>query len=146
MLVGNTEDLFAANADDLHLPAQAASASHRIAFGGNAGKPVRRLRSSQALWPSEDDVEVSSHACINVGGYSVHAATAVKSNERDRLEKLVRYMVPEHAKRATNALGVRDQRSLMNDLVLDLWLLSLLKFQAKLQLGCSTSRRRPVST
>jgi hypothetical protein len=27
-----------------------------------------------------------------VGGYSVHAATAVKSNERDRLEKLVRYM------------------------------------------------------
>jgi hypothetical protein len=42
MLVGNTEDLFASNADDLHLPAQAASASHRIAFGENAGKPVRR--------------------------------------------------------------------------------------------------------
>jgi hypothetical protein len=92
MLVGNTEDLFAANADDLHLPAQAASAAHRIAFGENAGKPVRRLRSSQTLWPSEDDVEVSSTACINVGGYSVHAATAVKSDERDRLEKLVRYM------------------------------------------------------
>jgi hypothetical protein len=62
MLVGNTEDLFASNADDLHLPAQAASASHRIAFGENAGKPVRRLCSSHALWPSEDDVEVSSHA------------------------------------------------------------------------------------
>ena len=92
MLVGNTEDLFAANADDLHLPAQAASAAHRIAFGENAGKPVRRLRSSQALWPSEDDVEVSSTACVNVGGYSLHAATAVKSSERDRLEKLVRYM------------------------------------------------------
>jgi hypothetical protein len=32
-----------------------------------------------------------------------HAATAVKSDERDRLEKLVRYMVPEHtgASRAT---------------------------------------------
>jgi hypothetical protein len=110
MLVGNTEDLFATNADDLHLPAQAASASHRIAFGENAGKPVRRLRSSQALWPSEDDVEVSSHACIEVGGYSVHAATAVKSNERDRLEKLVRYMVPERTQCATNALGVRAQR------------------------------------
>jgi hypothetical protein len=93
MLVGNTEDLFASNADDLHFPAQAASASHRIAFGENAGKPVRRLRSSQALWPSEDDVAVSSPACINVGGYSVHAATAVKSDERDRLERLVRYMV-----------------------------------------------------
>ena len=29
---------------------------------------------------------------INVGGYSVHAATAIKAQERDRLEKLVRYM------------------------------------------------------
>lgn len=92
MLVGNTEDLFSSANDDLHLPAQAASASHRIAFGQNAGKPVRRLRSTHAAWPSEDDIEVSSNACINVGGYSVHAATAVKSEERHRLEKLVRYM------------------------------------------------------
>ena len=92
MLVGNTEDLFSSANDNLHLPAQAASASHRIAFGQNAGNPVRRLRSSHALWPSEDDVEVSSTACVNVGGYSLHAATAVKSDERDRLEKLVRYM------------------------------------------------------
>ena len=92
MLVGNTEDLFSSANDNLHLPAQAASASHRIAFGQNAGTPVRRLRSSHALWPSEDDVEVSSTACISVGGYSVHAATAVKSDERDRLEKLFRYL------------------------------------------------------
>jgi hypothetical protein len=76
MLVGNTEDLFSGTADDLHLPAQAASASHRIAFGANAGNPVRRLRSSHALWPSEDDVEVSSHACINVGGYSISHGTS----------------------------------------------------------------------
>jgi hypothetical protein len=29
---------------------------------------------------------------VNVGGYSIHAATALKAHERDRLEKLVRYM------------------------------------------------------
>jgi hypothetical protein len=39
-----------------------------------------------------EEPQVSSTACVNVGGYSLHAATAVKSSERDRLEKLVRYM------------------------------------------------------
>lgn len=92
VLLGNTEEIFACNNDELHLPAQAASVGHRIAFGPNAGKPVRRLKLGNSLWPSEDDVEVSSDACVNVGGYSVHAATAVKLYERDRLERLVRYM------------------------------------------------------
>jgi uncharacterized protein YbaR (Trm112 family) len=92
MLLGNTEDLFAQNDDNLHLPAQAASVAHRIAFGLHAGEPVRRLRTAHSSWPSEDDVEVSSHACVSAGGYSVHAATAVKGYERDRLERLVRYM------------------------------------------------------
>ena len=64
----------------------------KFLLGENAEKPVRRFRSSRALWPSEDDVEASSTACINVGGYSVHAATAVRSDELDRHEKLVRYM------------------------------------------------------
>jgi hypothetical protein len=76
MLVGNTEELFSSANDDIHLPAQAASAAHRIAFGENSGKPVRRLRSSHALWPSEDDVEVSSTACVNVGGYSISHGTS----------------------------------------------------------------------
>jgi hypothetical protein len=58
----------------------------------SAGQPVRRLRLGNRPWPAEDDVEVSSTACVNVGGYSVHAATAIKAHERDRLEKLVRYM------------------------------------------------------
>ncbi len=71
MLVGNTEDLFSSAAADIHLPAQAASAAHRIAFGANAGNPVRRLRSSQAFWPSEDDVEVSSNVASTwCGGWS----------------------------------------------------------------------------
>jgi hypothetical protein len=92
MLQGNTEEIFAETSDQLHLPAQAASVANRIAFGPNAGQPVRRLKLGNRLWPSEADVEVSSTACVSVGGYSVHAATAIKADERDRLEKLVRYM------------------------------------------------------
>jgi hypothetical protein len=92
MLQGNTEDIFAEANDNLHLPAQAASVSNLVAFGPNAGKPVRRLKNGSRDWPAEDDVEVSSTACVNVGGYSVHAARAIKAHERDRLEELVRYM------------------------------------------------------
>jgi hypothetical protein len=91
-LLANTEELFSNSSDELHLPAQAASVGNRIAFGPSAGQPVRRLRLGNRPWPAEDDVEVSSTACVNVGGYSVHAATAIKAHERDRLEKLVRYM------------------------------------------------------
>ncbi|MEI7591187.1 MAG: transposase, partial [Deltaproteobacteria bacterium] len=91
-LLANTEELFSNSNDELHLPAQAASVGNRIAFGPNAGQPVRRLRLGNRPWPAEDDVEVSSTACVNVGGYSIHAATAIKAHERDRLEKLVRYM------------------------------------------------------
>jgi hypothetical protein len=60
--------------------------------GPNACKPVRRLKNGSRDWPAEDDVEVLPTACVNVGGYSVHAATAIKAHERDRLEELVRYM------------------------------------------------------
>jgi hypothetical protein len=90
-LVGNTDALFDTE-ENLHLPAQAASVGNRIAFGENAGKPIRRLRSSNSSWPDEDELEVSSTACVTSGGYSVHAATAVKDHERERLERLVRYM------------------------------------------------------
>ncbi len=91
-VLGNTEEIFAADQDELHLPAQAASVAHRIAFGINSGKPVRRLRRGQRLWPSENEGDVRSPACVTAGGYSVHAATSINAHERDRLERLVRYM------------------------------------------------------
>ena len=91
-VLGNTEEIFAADHDELHLPAQAASVAHRIAFGINSGKPVRRLRLGQRLWPAEHEGDVRSSSCVTAGGYSVHAATAIKAHERDRLERLVRYM------------------------------------------------------
>jgi hypothetical protein len=54
-LVGNTEEIFNESGqhshEDVHLPAQAASVTHRIAFGPNTGQPVRRLKSQTSLWP-----------------------------------------------------------------------------------------------
>ena len=91
-VLGNTEEIFAAEQDELHLPAQAASVAHRIAFGVHAGKPLRRLRLGERPWTSEQEGEVRSAGCVTAGGYSVHAATAIKSHERERLERLVRYM------------------------------------------------------
>ena len=41
---------------------------------------------------SETRYEIKSDGCVSLGGYSAHAATAVKAHERERLEKLVRYM------------------------------------------------------
>jgi len=96
VLVGNTEDIFNESGqhshEDVHLPAQAASVTHRIAFGPNTGQPVRRLKSQTSLWPPEQNFKSTSTACVLAGGYSVHAETAIKAHERERLEKLVRYM------------------------------------------------------
>ena len=96
VLVGNTYWIFSESGqhfnEDIHLPAQAASVTHRIAFGPNAGQPVRRLKTQTSLWPSEQIFKSSSTACVTAGGYSVHAETAIKAHERERLEKLVRYM------------------------------------------------------
>jgi len=54
VLVGNTEEIFNDSGqhshEDIHLPAQAASVTHRIAFGPNTGQPVRRLKSQTSLW------------------------------------------------------------------------------------------------
>ncbi|MEY3901218.1 MAG: hypothetical protein RL189_524, partial [Pseudomonadota bacterium] len=92
----NTDDIFSDSSqnsfEDIHLPAQAASVAHRIAFGPNAGQPVRRLKTQTSLWPSEQNFKSNSTACVSAGGYSVHAETAIKAHERERLEKLVRYM------------------------------------------------------
>ncbi|MEY3902455.1 MAG: hypothetical protein RL189_1761, partial [Pseudomonadota bacterium] len=96
VLVGNIDEIFSDSSqnsfEDIHLPAQAASVAHRIAFGPNAGQPVRRLKTQTSLWPSEQNFKSNSTACVSAGGYSVHAETAIKANERERLEKLVRYM------------------------------------------------------
>lgn len=90
----NTENIFSDDTSDIHLPAIAASVTNRIAFGANAGKPIQRLRTvdSHRMWPNEADLEHTGDACVASGGYSLHAATCVKPHQRERLEKLIRYM------------------------------------------------------
>ena len=78
--------------DDLHLPAMASSLINKIAFGENAGKSVRRLYAGTHKWPEEEDSENKGARCSASGGYSLHANTSIKSHEKDRLEKLIRYM------------------------------------------------------
>ena len=76
-VLGNTEDIFSAQRDDVHLPAQGASVGYRIAFGPQAGQPVRRIKTSHSTWPAEDDVEATADACVKAGGYSVsHKGTS----------------------------------------------------------------------
>jgi hypothetical protein len=96
VLVGNTDEIINESGqhshEDVHLPARAASVTHRIAFVPNTGQPVRRLKSQMSLWPPEQHFKSTSTACVLAGGYSVHAETAIKTHERERLEKPVRYM------------------------------------------------------
>jgi hypothetical protein len=54
VLVGNSEEIFNDSGQqscvDIHLPAKAASVTHRIAFGPNTVKPVPRLKSQTPLY------------------------------------------------------------------------------------------------
>ena len=70
----------------------ASSLINKIAFGENAGKSVRRLYAGTHKWPEEEDSENKGARCSASGGYSLHANTSIKSHEKDRLEKLIRYM------------------------------------------------------
>jgi hypothetical protein len=71
VLVGNIDDIFSDSSqnsfEDIHLPAQAASVAHRIAFGPNAGQPIRRLKTQTSLWPSEQNFKSNSTACVSAG-------------------------------------------------------------------------------
>ncbi|SMF71057.1 Putative transposase [Pseudobacteriovorax antillogorgiicola] len=67
-----------------------ASVSSRIALGARAGLKVRRIGSSFGF---EEEIPKShSYGCVSMNGFSVHAATSIQAHERDRLEKLLRYL------------------------------------------------------
>ena len=70
----DTEEIFAADQDEVHLQAQAASVSHRITFGVHASQPVRRLRLSSRLWPSRAEGLVTSASCV-LPSRSMHRRT-----------------------------------------------------------------------
>ncbi|SMF82370.1 transposase, partial [Pseudobacteriovorax antillogorgiicola] len=67
-----------------------ASVSSRIALGARAGLRVRRIGSSFGF--EEEIPKSQSYGCVSMNGFSIHAATSIKAHERDRLEKLLRYL------------------------------------------------------
>ena len=73
-----------------HRAATAASISSKIAFGENAGKKVTRIG---AGFGYEEEIPLAKgKLCYSVNGFSAHAKTRIKTNSRDKLEKLIEYM------------------------------------------------------
>ncbi len=67
----------------------AASLQYRIATGARTGKPVMRLGDRIE---SEGVEFVPGKSCASVQGFSLHAGVAVNAHDRDRLERLFRYI------------------------------------------------------
>jgi hypothetical protein len=65
-----------------------ASITYRLAFGSNAGKKALTL---QAL-PTSDNRAKSSELVSKQADFSLHAGVACKSNQRNKLERLCRYI------------------------------------------------------
>ena len=68
---------------------QGASVQSLIALGVNAGQRVRKLGS---FGIGGDSAFMEGARCASLGGFSLHANTAVGAGEKDRLEKLCRYV------------------------------------------------------
>ncbi|MDE0365710.1 MAG: hypothetical protein OXP09_09060 [Gammaproteobacteria bacterium] len=64
-----------------------ASIHYRIAIGPNAGRQALTLRTVPALPET-----VASTLLAKQPGFSLHAATCCEANQRDKLEKLCRYI------------------------------------------------------
>ncbi len=82
---------------DAFLPGlKSASVNSAVPFGPRAGLPVQRLRDPNLARGFESSgwsgQRVSPPLVENSNGFSLHAATVVPEGERDRLEKLCRYV------------------------------------------------------
>ena len=77
------------NQEELLPDLQAASVQNRIAMGERKGQRVRRLGSLE--W-NDLHPELSGPLCAQVSGFSLHAAVYCAPWERQKLEKLIRYV------------------------------------------------------
>jgi len=68
---------------------QAASAQGRIPFGPGAGARERRVGRRVAVAAAR----TKARLCADYGGYSLHAAVRVPAGQRNRLERLCRYLL-----------------------------------------------------
>ncbi len=74
------------DARTLH-PLQAAAITYRIAFGPRAGHKLLTLRGS-----APREALARQRLCADIEGFSLHAGVRVDAHERERLEKLCRYI------------------------------------------------------
>jgi hypothetical protein len=89
-LVNNPDgdDLYTEN-DSLRV-ATKNSIFSKIAFGPNAGKKVTKIGAGFGF---EEEIPMAKgRLCYNVNNFSLHANTAIKTRQRDRLFKLIEYI------------------------------------------------------
>jgi hypothetical protein len=68
---------------------QGSSITYKIAVGSQQGRKVVTLKTL----PSRDELDESSdQALAKVGGFSLHAGVSAKANQRDKVERLCRYI------------------------------------------------------
>lgn len=82
------DDLFADH-DSLN-QATARSLEGRIAFGKHAGQYVTRI--GPGFGYDEEIPLAKGRLCYSINGFSLHCATNIKTNQRDKLERLIRYI------------------------------------------------------
>ncbi len=81
-------EALAEGAEDGLSELQAASVRSRVAMGERRGQWIRRLGALRV----GDPPELTGPLCANVAQFSLHANVYCASNQRDKLEKLCRYV------------------------------------------------------
>lgn len=74
--------------DDVMSHLQGSSITYRIAVGSQRGKKVFTLKTLAA----RDEVEECSQTLAKAGGFSLHAGVSAKAHQRDKIERLCRYI------------------------------------------------------
>ena len=70
--------------------ASRAALESKIAFGENAGRPIRKIASGFGNYG--DRPTKNSKLCFSMNGFSIHAGSRVNSLNRPRLYELIEYM------------------------------------------------------
>lgn len=68
----------------------AASIQYKIGLGLRSGQKVRRLGTMEECYSEE--AKLNGSRCAALGGFSLHANTVCETRERDKLERLCRYV------------------------------------------------------
>jgi ribosomal protein S27E len=75
--------------DDVFNELQGSSITYRIAVGSQRGKKVFTLKTLPAM---EEMEETNGQTLAKAGGFSLHAGVVAKAHQRDKVERLCRYI------------------------------------------------------